>query len=195
MENQILLYLGAIISLLAYVPLAKVVKENPASHSYIAFLLYAIFDSITGISIYNENSRDGSWLLMLAYVFGSLYIAISIYIETTKVSKIDDYEKIIIFFIIICLIIWILSGNQVTTIVSNTLAIMAGAFEAKKLWKNPDKKSTLVWVIFLIGATITFFAGKGWDLNSFIEERLCALTNALESIVFIYLSTRKKVLA
>ena len=185
--KSVLLILGSMFAMLAYFPLAKLIKKDPKGYSFASFMLWAILDVICMISIYLEGNL--TYILSLVFVLGSGYIAYMLY--KLKQRTWGKSENVICFLIIICLYVYYTSGNIGATIAATTATVLAGVPQVIAIWKNPDRKALPIWFLFATGSSLIFLSASGWDFENFISGRIFPLANGSMAILLFFISATK----
>ncbi len=157
-----LAWAGGLLAFLLYVPLIRGIMRGEVKQSVAAWMLWVFLDAIAMVSTIIER---GNFLLLVFYVIGGSFVIASLLYK--KLFKWTWFEWLILALVIICLVVWKMSGSR-TAIVASTLAVfIAGVPQIVESWRKPDKQTGYIYIGYVVANFLSLMGGKGW----LIEER------------------------
>lgn len=157
--------LSGIIGIVAYSFLIIGIMKSKAQQNFVAFLLWAMLDSIATIT---TILKGGNYWLSLSNALGAFIVAILLAIK--KQISWSFIETTTAILVMICLIVWYFAGAKLGIIASSLAMVIASIPQMADTYKKPQKTPTGVYIIFLVANILSLIAGKKWT----IEERFYA---------------------
>lgn len=166
------------IGILAYILLIAALLRAKTEQSFAAFFLWALLDCIATVTTILEH---GNYWLALSNVIGTTVITLLL-IYKGQVSW-SWIESLTALLVVVCLVIWYISGEQAGIIASSLAVVIASIPQMVDTYKKPEATPTHIYLVFLTANIVSFIAGSGWA----IEERfyqgcgifLCAMIMGL----------------
>lgn len=189
---NILIILGGFFCIVGYALTSEHLRKNKEDQaiSFSSFLLWAILDFITALSIACEG---GKTTLPILFTIGSTIIAFLLFIQGKK--KWQPFDWVVSLLIFLCLCVWGVSKDNMLTTLSALGAVIIASFpQVKSSFEHPDKKTLKIWIAFLT-ANI-FFAlepESNWsNYESLIIDRMCPIVNGLMCLMVLAFNMRAK---
>lgn len=173
---------AGIIGIVAYLLLIGGIMKSNVRQSFVAFLLWAMLDTIATIT---TIINDGNYWLPLSNALGSAIVAILLALK--KQVSWSWIETTTAILVIICLNVWYFTGAEEGIIASSLAMVIASIPQILDTYKNPAETPTLVYCIFLAANILSFIAGKEWT----IEERFYPGCAVFLCAVIVLLSLKK----
>lgn len=176
---------AGIIGIAAYLLLIAGIVQSKARQSFVAFLLWAMLDTIATITII---LKEGNYWLSLSNALGAAIVAFLLALK--KQVSWTWVETTTAILVIICLNVWYFAGAKEGIIVSSLAMVIASVPQMLDTYKNPGETPAIVYIIFLAANILSFIAGKEWT----IEERFysgCAIFLCAVIVVFSLKNTLK----
>jgi hypothetical protein len=151
------------IALSLYFPLCKAIVKGGLEQNFATWALWTLLDVIATITIIIDKGNFG---LVAAYVCGGIATSVCILLSPAKV-RLTWVELMTIALVLACIDIWIYFGSSMTVIASSVAVVIAGIPQGFDAWKNPDRKSAMIYAGYFIANTLSLIGGKNWS----IEER------------------------
>lgn len=174
--------LSGAIGVLAYVLLIVALLRTKTEQSFAAFLLWALLDLIATIT---TILAGGNYWLALANAAGSTIITLLlIYKKQVAWSWIESMTALLV---IICLVVWYVSGERAGIVASSLAVVIASVPQMVDTWRKPEATPFWVYVTFLLANIVALIGGKAWT----IEERFYACCGIFLCSVIVIFSLRK----
>ncbi|GAB3904475.1 hypothetical protein [Mucilaginibacter boryungensis] len=172
---------AGIIGIAAYLLLIAGIMKSKVRQSFVAFLLWAMLDTIATIT---TILKEGNYWLSLSNALGAAIIAILLALK--KQVSWTWVETTTAILVIICLNVWYFTGAKEGIIASSLAMVIAGIPQVLDTYKNPGETPTIVYIIFLGANILSFIAGKEWT----IEERFYSGCAILLCAVIVWFSLK-----
>lgn len=174
--------LSGIIGIIGYLLLIAALFRTATEQSFAAFLLWALLDLIATIT---TVLTGGNYWLALANAAGSTIITVLlIYKKQVAWSRVESMTAVLV---IVCLVVWYVSGERAGLIASSLAVVIASVPQMVDTWRKPKATPVLVYVTFLIANVVALISGKAWT----IEERFYACCGIFLCSVIIVFSLRR----
>ena len=160
--NTILIWAGALLALTLYYPLISGISRGEIKQSFATWILWVTLDVIALVSILYQK---GNYLILVSYCIGGSVVTLLLLIK--QPFKWTWFETFVTFLVIICLIVWKLSGSKMATIASTLAVVISGFPQFLKSWQKPDKKTGCIYLGYTLANFLSFLGGQAWT----IEER------------------------
>lgn len=160
--NTYLVWTGSIIALSLYFPLVSGILPGKIEQNFATWILWVALDAIALVSILIQG---GNYLLLVFYCFGGTTVCIALL--CARLLRWTQFESFILFLVIVCLVVWAVSGSRWATIASTLAVVISGAPQIKDSWIQPDKKTGYIYLGYVLANGFSFLGGKAWT----IEER------------------------
>ena len=160
------------IAVLIYVPLSIRVFAGKVKQNFATWLLWAILDGIAAATI---ALQDGNFVLPAVYALGSAGVTLSIL--RSKNFQWTWFETMVVCLVVVCLIVWGVSGARVATVAS-TLAVSIAAVPLMiEAWKEPWDQPFFTYSGFLVVSILAVIAGKSWTIEERLYPTACIVIN------------------
>lgn len=107
--------------------------------------------------------QKGNYVLIIIYcTCGSLVVLSLLFKRLFKWTK---FETFVLMLVIICLVIWSLSGSRWATIASTIAVVISGCPQIRDSWREPDKTAGLIYTGYVIANGFSFLGGKAWTIE------------------------------
>jgi hypothetical protein len=141
-------------------------------------------DGIVAISTYILN---GNYQLPTAYALGSAIIVLCI-LKSRNFDRWTWFETVMTIMVIICLVIWKISGPYWATIMSSIALVLASTpMVIKDSWMEPEKFPTLLYSGYSLANFFGILGGKSWS----VEERFYPVCAFSVCVTMVLISLRK----
>jgi hypothetical protein len=160
--NEILIGTSVLLALFLYYPLiAGILRvQNPIEQNVATWILWVALDAIALISVIQQN---GNYLLLAVYcIAGTAVVYCLLYKKLFKWTK---FESFVLVLVVICLIIWGLSGSRGATIASTIAVWISGCPQIRDSWRKPDRTTGLIYVGFTVANGLSFLGGEAWTIE------------------------------
>jgi hypothetical protein len=161
-RNEILAYSSCALALLLYCPLLTGILRGQIKQNVATWTLWVSLDAIVTVSIILQK---GNYVLPALYVIGGSIIVISLIYK--KLFKWTSFETFVLILVIVCLLIWSISGSRWATIASTLAVCISSAPQVRDLWREPEKGTGVIYSGYALANILSFMAGKSWT----VEER------------------------
>jgi hypothetical protein len=175
--------IAGIIGLCAYIPLIAGLVRNTVQQSFAAFLLWAMLDAIATITTFLE---DGNYWLPFSNVVGATTVTVILAVK--KQISWSWIETLTALLVVVCLIVWSVSGETAGIIASSLAVVIASIPQMVETYQKPNATPILVYLIFLAANIVSLASGKSWT----IEERFYAGCSVFLCSVIVLLALRKR---
>ena len=175
--------IGCAITSLTYAYLCFLLHKGKTAQNFATWLLWAALDVVLAASVIYQ---DGNWPFIVTYVVGCIAVAATVFFKSSVVRW-TLFETLITILVVICMLVWSISGARNATIAGTVAVVVAGILQLIDAWKKPEENSVLVYTGFLIGNIFSTAAGKDWS----VEERFYPATCTFFCVVFIFIISRK----
>lgn len=170
--------LAGVVGFCAYIPLTIGIIRERARQSFAAFFLWGLLDAIATIS---AVLQDGNYWLAASNVAGTFFIAtLLLYKGQFEWSR---TETLTCLLVIVCLIIWYLSGNTGAIVASSIAVVIAGIPQMVHTMRHPQHTPVVVYMIWLLANIISFCAARAWTIDevfyAFCSILLCSIILAI----------------
>ncbi len=174
--------IGAVIAVLAYIPLTVNVWQRKITQNFATYALWGALDTIAAATIFLTN---GNFLLPAMYSILSFSVLVAIL--RARTFSWTWFETLTSALVIVCIIIWAVSGDRAATIASAIAVAIASIPQLVDFWKKPREAPLLTYVAFTAANGISILAGKDWS----VEERFYPTVCTIATTLFIFAAARK----
>lgn len=181
--NSLIIWLSSLIALLLYYPLISGILKGEIKQSVATWILWVFLDTIALVSIILQK---GNYLLLVFYCICGTIVTLSLVYK--RLFSWTRFESFVLGLVIICLVVWSLSGSRWATIASTIAVCISGAPQIRDSWRTPDRTTGLIYVGYILANGLSFFGGKTWT----IEERFYPGMMALLCLTIATASFRTK---
>lgn len=172
---------GGLLAFLLYIPLIRGILNGKVKQNFAAWFLWVSLDTILLVSTIIEK---GNFLLLVFYVIGGSLVTASLLYK--KLFKWTWFEWFILALVIICLVVWNMSGSK-TAIVASTLAVfIAGVPQIVESWIKPDRQSGLIYMGYVVANFLSLLGGKGWTIEERFYPATCVVLCGLIAIAALH---------
>jgi hypothetical protein len=166
--------LGAVIAVLAYIPLTHGVWKGTITQNFATYALWGALDAIAAVSIV---LKEGNFLLPAMYVLLSVGVAAGIL--RTRTFSWTWLETLISGLVVLCIIIWATSGDRAATIASSLAVVIASIPQFVEFWKKPKEAPMWTYAAFTLANGVSILAGKDWSVEERFYPTVCTIATAL----------------
>lgn len=180
--NEILIGVSVCLALTLYYPLiAGILRvQNPIEQNVATWILWVALDTIALISVIQQN---GNYLLLAVYCIAGTAVVYSLFYK--KLFKWTRFESFVLFLVVICLVIWAISGSRGATIASTIAVWISGCPQIRDSWRKPDRTTGLIYLGFTVANGLSFFGGKSWTIEeTFYPGMMTTLCAAIAVAAF-----------
>ena len=165
--------------MITYVFLIKGLMKDDVEQNFATWLLWALLDLIAALSILFQG---GNHTLPFFYAFwGMMIAAILLYKKQLTWSW---FETLVVSLVIICVIVWALSGSRIATIASTTAVAIATFPQFLAAWKKPETAGhPMIWVGYTIANVLSLYGGKTWTVEERFYPGVCVVLCASMAIL------------
>ncbi len=182
--NDLLKISGGLLALLMIIPLVvSAVRQNGAGQSFAMWALWALLDTTVTVSLFAQR---GNFWLTAGFALGSALLAGVLLVKGRFFW--GWVESLIAALVVVCLVIWKLSGPQVATVATTVAIVVAGVPGMIELWRSPQRAQALVWAGYTVANLLALIGGAGWS----IEERFAPSVFAVQTAALMALGLRTK---
>lgn len=175
---------GGILAFLLYIPLIRGILKGEVKQSFATWTLWVLLDAIALVSTILEK---GNFLLLVSYVIGGTLVTATLIHK--KQFKWTWFEWLTLALVIVCLVVWKVSGSK-TAIVASTLAVfIAGVPQIVESWQKPDKQTALIYFGYIIANSLSLMAGKSWTIEERFYPAVCVILCTLIGIASLHRKT------
>jgi len=175
---------SGVLALLMIVPLvASAIRQNGAGQSLAMWALWALLDTTVTVSLI---AQGGNFWLTAGFTLGSLVLAGVLLVKGRFFWS--WVESLIAALVVVCLVIWKLSGPQVATVATTVAIVIAGVPGMIELWRSPQRAQALVWAGYTAANLLALVGGTAWSL----EERFAPAVFAVQTLGLTIIGLRRK---
>ncbi|MEK9131565.1 MAG: hypothetical protein AAB447_01500 [Patescibacteria group bacterium] len=166
--EQFFVFSSLAVAMLTYVFLIKGLFKE-IEQSFATWFLWALLDLIAALSML---FKGGNYQLALFYTFfGALITGILLY---KKQFSWTWLETVISALVVVCLIIWSVSGDRAATVASSTAMAIATIPQLVAAWKKPETAgSPYIWGGYTVANILSFLGGKSWTIEERFYPMVC----------------------
>lgn len=171
------------VGVLAYILLIRALLRTSTEQSFAAFLLWALLDLIATITTILSG---GNYWLALANAVGSTTITVLlIYKKQVSWSWVESMTSVLV---VICLLVWYVSGEVAGIIASSIAVVIASVPQMVDTYRKPEATPVPAYLTFLTANIVALIGGKAWT----IEERFYACCGIFLCSVILVFALRKR---
>lgn len=159
-HKEILIWSSSLLALTLYYPLISGILRGEIKQNVATWMLWVSLDAIALTSLILQN---GNYMLLVCYNTCGLLVTSSLVYK--KLFKWTRFETFVLALVIICLIIWSLSGPMWATIASTVAIFISGCPQIRESWQEPDRKTSLIYWGYTLANALSFFGGKAWTIE------------------------------
>ncbi len=158
--NEILVWTSSLLALVLYYPLIAGILRDKIKQNCVTWLLWVALDLIALVSIINQK---GNYMLLVSYCgCGWIVIGTLIY---KKQFKWTSFETFVLSLVVICLVIWYMSGSHWATIASTLAVVISGFPQIRDSWNTPDRTTGHIYMGYVFANGLSFLGGKAWTIE------------------------------
>lgn len=157
--KEILVDVSSIFAVLLYCPIIYLILHGKIEQSLATWSLWVLLDAIALVTIILQK---GNYLLLVCYVIGGSLVTLCLIYK--RLCKWTWFETLVLMLVVICLVIWKLSGPKWATIASTIAVCISACPQIRDSWKGPDKMTGLIYLGYAIVNSLSFFGGKTWTI-------------------------------
>jgi hypothetical protein len=75
------------------------------------------------------------------------------------------FETFVTALVVVCLVVWALSGPMWATVASSVAVFIAGFPQIRDSWREPNLKTGLIYIGYTLVNLSSFIAGKDWSVK------------------------------
>lgn len=155
------------------------VTTSMGSGEGLSFTTFILWSFLAGIACYNLIKEKGSWGIAAMYTAGATSVAVTLICKGRMAWS--NIDTLIAILVAICVYLSKTKGPKWGLIASVAAGVIAGIPFIILTWKNPATSPIIPNAGFLIGNSLSFFAGKTWKM----EDRLYGGANAAACILLV----------
>lgn len=168
--NTTLIWMGGLLAFLLYIPLIWGILKGEVRQSFATWILWVALDSIALVSTILE---DGNFLLLVFYTIGGTLVTASLVYK--KLFKWTWFEWSVLVMVIICLVVWRVSGSTAAIVASTLAVFIAGTPQIVDSWLNPDKQTGYIYIGYVIANFLSLMGGKSWSIEERFYPGVCVI--------------------
>ena len=176
--------LGGLIALATYFPLCAKIRSRKMTQSLPTWVLWTLLDGVIATSIIFQN---GNFLLPITYMIGSGVTVLFIIKFSADQNRWTGFDTFVTLLVIICIVVWALSGPKLATIAGTLAMGIAGIPQLRSVYRKPWENSFFVYLSYSAANILSAAGGKDWS----IEERFFPLGAAAFCLAITVLTARK----
>ena len=174
---------GSIVAILTYFPLWKQIRSGKARQNLLTWALWGALDAIVAATIIVQH---GSWLLPVAYTFGSGLTVVIIMRQGDKASW-TWFETMVASLALVSMVVWYLTTNVIATVASTSAMLIAGMPQLKDAWQKPEEMPLGAYASYFVANLLCTAGGADWS----IKERFYPASAALFCLIITMLAARR----
>jgi len=163
---------------MAYSLLGRSIASGESEQNLTTWGLWAVLDGIVTASII---AQGGSWGIPATYATGSMVIALAI--ARFGKARWTWFETMIASMVVICMIIWSLSGARNATIASTAAVVIAGVPQLFEAWEKPEDSPFSVYLLFALANILATAGAKSWSIEERFYPGVCFILCASYLVV------------
>lgn len=175
--------IGTVVTgLIPYVLLIKGIVQGTIKQSFATWLLWLLLDFIMlrGIIV-----QGGSPILYTVFTLGTFCVtALLIYKKQFEWGR---FETFVTLLVIVCIVVYLLSGAYMATIATAAALSIAGIPQIVETYKSPESTSSTAYVLFSVSSILALFETSVWT----VPDKLPQLNSGGYCLVVFLLSLRK----
>ncbi len=173
---------GAVVAILIYFFLCFQVLTGKSKQNFATWALWAMIDAIAATTIIIQG---GNYLLPAIYSLGSAAVTLSIL--RSKNFAWTWFETMVACFVVICLVVWGISGPWTATIASTLAMVIAGIPLTVESYRRPWEQSFFIYLGYTVANILSTFGGKDWS----VEERFYPASCFILCLIIVVFTSRK----
>lgn len=138
----------------------EVFRKKMQDQNGLSWLLWALLDTI---ALFSLKAQEGRYRFLVAIIIGQFVVAVVLIFQ--KGFKWSWFESLVLVLIFGCLYVWYKSDAWWATIASTASVIFAGLFQVRDSWKQPSRKTGIVYTGFFIVYVLVFMGTTEWSVK------------------------------
>lgn len=130
------------------------------------FASWILWTTLTGVAAATLIAQGGNYSIALAYTIGNG--AVSLCILKSRSFSWTRLENVVTVLVLICLVVWAVSGARAATIATTCAFLIAGMPQLKDTYRKPRNTSVFIYAGYSVASSFSVLSGKDWS----VEQRL-----------------------
>lgn len=177
-----LIVLSVILALGLYIPLCVQIFTGKVKQNMATWLLWGLIDGVAAGSLIVQH---GNYLLPAGYTLGA--VITTLFIIRSKSITWTWFESLVTVLVVICIIIWALSGPKMATVASTLAMVIAGIPQLFETYRKPHDTPLIIYTGYIIANGLSAMGAKDWS----IEERFYPVCATIYCVAISVLASRK----
>ena len=176
---QYIIWIGAAVTLLAYIPLLISAWRGDAHLNIATWLIWSFIDAVLFFSLV-ANHADAA----LAGAFGVGNIIVVFAILKSGVWHWRSFEALVLVGAVISLGVWYYISTfaaTVTIVIIKYCIAIAPSF--RDAYKNPEKKQVLPWAMYSLGGLLSIIGAGSWTLSNSFYPTVSFIANGAMALL------------
>lgn len=162
--------IGALVAFVLYYPLVKGILRDKIKQNFATWILWTLLDFIALVSLVFQG---GNYALVIGYFFGGTIVTCCLIYK--KQIEWTIKETVVLLMVIICLIVWSVSGNRNATIVSTLAVFISGLLQVSDSWRKPDTQTSYIYLGYVLANGLSCLAGEAWTIKDRFYQAACTI--------------------
>jgi hypothetical protein len=154
---------SASLAIALYFPLCFKILRGDVRQNFATWALWTLLDVVVAGTLMVQH---GSYSLAVAYTLGGA-ITVSCILVARGGALWTKFESFVASLVIICVILWSLSGPMIGTIASTLAMVIAGIPQLIETYRNPWSSPFGIYAGYFFANVLAAIGAKSWA----IEER------------------------
>lgn len=146
---------------------------------------WILFTLLTGIAAASVIAQRGNYPIALVWAIGNGTVSLCIF--KSRIFSWTWLESVVVVLVIVCLVIWAMSGAKAATIATSIAFLTAGLPQLRDTYHKPWNTSVVIYFGYSVASTLSVIAGKTWS----VEQRLFPMVLVLFNFVVAVVASRK----
>jgi hypothetical protein len=178
--------LSLAVALVSYGILIDGLLNSGVKQSFATWMLWTALDVIAMASTF---FKDGNAALLIIYCSAGAFISTLLLVK--KQFYWSAFEWIVTGLVLLCLVVWGMSGHTMATIVSTLALGIASVPQFRDAWRAPESSPPKIWVGFTLANLLSFIGGAGWTIEDRFYYGFCTIL----CLALVVLGKRKVTIA
>lgn len=162
--------IGALMAFALYYPLVKGILRDEIEQNFVTWILWLLLD---GIALGSLIFQGGNYLLVIGYCVGGFIVSCCLIYK--KQIRWTAKEVVVLSMVIICLIVWSVSGNRNATIASTLAVFISGLLQMSDSWRKPDTQTSFIYLGYVLANGVSCLAGEAWTIKDRFYQAACTI--------------------